>query len=128
MLEVSMRLGMPQVTTQDGYFLTFQRIRNTTVPRNLPGRTIPVLLDHALMLGADLWFGLVNVHDRTLDKRFPVLLANRGHDVFVMSHRCTEWSQPHVRYNTRDWVSPLIRPHPIDCSQVFSCATPIPTR
>ncbi|CAI7792700.1 unnamed protein product [Closterium sp. NIES-54] len=66
----------------------------------------PVLLDHGLILGGELWFGLSNVTvDPIAYKRLPVILANRGMDVWVVNHRCTEYSPRHVTYTTEQWVS-----------------------
>ncbi|CAI6002349.1 unnamed protein product [Closterium sp. NIES-65] len=64
----------------------------------------PVLLDHGLILGGELWFGLSNVTvDPIAYKRLPVILANRGMDVWVVNHRCTEYSPRHVTYTTEQW-------------------------
>ncbi|CAI5468816.1 unnamed protein product [Closterium sp. Yama58-4] len=78
--------------------------RSSSSPSSSFSTPYPVLLDHGLILGGELWFGLSNVTvDPIAYKRLPMILANRGMDVWVVNHRCTEYSPRHVTYTTQQW-------------------------
>ncbi|KAL6661068.1 hypothetical protein ACP70R_000452 [Stipagrostis hirtigluma subsp. patula] len=89
-------LGYPceehQVTTEDGYILTLQRI-----PRGRGGGAAaggragqPVLLQHGVLVDGMTW--LLASPEESL----AFILADRGFDVWIANNRGTRWSRRHV--------------------------------
>lgn len=63
----------------------------------------PVLLEHAVFLGGEVWF----LGDPTLGK-LPFLLADNGHDVWIAHHRGTQYSPENIKYKRDQYVRFLI--------------------
>ncbi|WVZ20172.1 hypothetical protein V8G54_007494 [Vigna mungo] len=83
-----------QVTTQDGYILSLQRM-----PAGRSGKKAdkpPVLLQHGIFSDASTW--LVN----SPDESFGFILADNGYDVWLANVRGTKYSNGHKSLDTND--------------------------
>lgn len=106
------------VRTKDGYYIHVIRIINP----ELPGGPIkrPVVFNHGLLESSTIWLiNSLNVFplaredqcsyivptgglNETQFLNGPMLLANNGYDVWLMSMRGTDWSLRHEHFNARD--------------------------
>ncbi|CAL2250811.1 unnamed protein product [Prunus armeniaca] len=83
-----------QVTTQDGYILSLQRIPEG---RHSNGtKKPPVLIQHGLLVDGVTW--LLNSPDRNL----PLILADNGFDVWIANTRGTRFSRRHTSMDPSD--------------------------
>ncbi|XVE67712.1 hypothetical protein DITRI_Ditri09bG0010400 [Diplodiscus trichospermus] len=81
-----------EVQTQDGYILNIQRIpegRAGGSPSN-GGKKQPVLIQHGVLVDGMTW--LLNSPDQNL----PMILADKGFDVWIANTRGTRFSRKHV--------------------------------
>ncbi|TKY47925.1 Triacylglycerol lipase 2 [Spatholobus suberectus] len=86
--------GWSQVTTEDGYILSLQRL-----PAGRSGKKAdkpPVLLQHGLLFDAITW--LFNTPDESLG----FILADNGYDVWLANVRGTKYSRRHRSLNPND--------------------------
>ncbi|XP_045797196.1 triacylglycerol lipase 2 [Trifolium pratense] len=80
-----------QVTTQDGYILSLQRIPEGRGKGSNGGtRKQPVLLQHGVLVDGMTW--LMNSPEQDL----PLILADNGYDVWIANTRGTRHSRRHV--------------------------------
>mmetsp|Transcript_11310 Transcript_11310/g.19042 ORF Transcript_11310/g.19042 Transcript_11310/m.19042 type:complete len:207 (+) Transcript_11310:33-653(+) len=77
------------VTTEDGYVLKVQRIRNPMTPPNGP----VVFLQHAI---TDTSFGWIAHHS---DESPAMVLASEGYDVWFGNYRGSTLSRKHLKLN-----------------------------
>ncbi|KAL6288234.1 hypothetical protein ACE6H2_012624 [Prunus campanulata] len=83
-----------QVTTQDGYILSLQRIPEG---RHSNGtKKPPVLIQHGVLVDGVTW--LLNSPDRNL----PLILADNGFDVWIANTRGTRFSRRHTSMDPSD--------------------------
>ncbi|XP_063163904.1 lipase member M-like [Candoia aspera] len=73
-----------EVLTEDGYYLTLNRI-----PGNRKGSKSPVLLVHCLVMEGSVW--VANLPHESLGFK----LADAGYDVWIANNRGTSWSRRH---------------------------------
>ncbi|KAF5457379.1 hypothetical protein F2P56_021483 [Juglans regia] len=80
-----------EVTTQDGYILSLQRIPEGRVVRNDAGnKRQPVLIQHGVLVDGMTWF--LNPPEQNL----PMILADNGFDVWIANTRGTRFSRRHT--------------------------------
>ncbi|KAG6620533.1 hypothetical protein I3843_04G034000 [Carya illinoinensis] len=80
-----------EVTTQDGYILSLQRIPEGRVVRNGAGnKRQPVLIQHGVLVDGMTWF--LNPPEQNL----PMILADNGFDVWIANTRGTRFSRRHT--------------------------------
>ncbi|XWS30495.1 hypothetical protein CRYUN_Cryun24cG0122500 [Craigia yunnanensis] len=82
-----------EVTTQDGYILNMQRIpegRVTGSSSTGGNKKQPVLMQHGLLVDGKTW--LLNSPEQNL----PMILADKGFDVWIANARGTRFSRKHV--------------------------------
>ncbi|XP_072992570.1 triacylglycerol lipase 2 [Typha latifolia] len=80
-----------EVTTQDGYILSMQRIpEGREGGGGGGGRRQPVLLQHGVLMDGMTW--ILNSPDESL----AFVLADSGFDVWIANTRGTRWSSRHV--------------------------------
>ncbi|XP_051117268.1 triacylglycerol lipase 2-like [Andrographis paniculata] len=84
-----------QVTTDDGYILSVQRIPAGRTGEKLANRP-PVLLQHGVLVDGMTW--LVNPPEQSL----AMILADDGFDVWISNIRGTRFSRGHVRLDPDD--------------------------
>ncbi|GAU44584.1 hypothetical protein TSUD_136310 [Trifolium subterraneum] len=87
---------MTQVTTEDGYILSLQRI-----PAGRSGKKAtkpPVLIHHGLFCDAVVW--LLNSPEESLG----FFLADSGFDVWLANGRGTRYSSTHTSLSPDDMV------------------------
>ncbi|XP_078169477.1 triacylglycerol lipase 2-like [Carex rostrata] len=87
-----------QVTTQDGYILSLQRIPEGRHGGNSGEKKQPVFLQHGVLMDGITW--LLNPPDQSL----AFILADRGFDVWIANSRGTRWSSRHVTLTTNQPV------------------------
>jgi gastric triacylglycerol lipase len=82
------------ITTQDGYILTFYRIqaKNTYIQEGLP----VIYLQHGLLASSDCWI----MNDEPQAPAF--MLANKGYDVWLGNNRGSKHSLLNINYTTND--------------------------
>ncbi|KAG7985888.1 hypothetical protein I3843_03G050100 [Carya illinoinensis] len=78
-----------EVTTQDGYILSLQRIPEGRVRDGVVKRQ-PVLIQHGLLVDGMTW--LLNPPEQNL----PMILADNGFDVWIANTRGTRFSRRHT--------------------------------
>ncbi|KAF3947455.1 hypothetical protein CMV_026409 [Castanea mollissima] len=79
-----------EVTTKDGYILSVQRIPEGRVGGTAGTKKQPVLIQHGLIADGMSWF--LNSPEQNL----PLILADKGFDVWISNNRGTRLSQRHV--------------------------------
>ncbi|CAN6575117.1 unnamed protein product [Malus baccata var. baccata] len=89
------------VTTQDGYVLSVQRIPEGRGKGSSGGsgggiKKPPVLIQHGVLVDGVTW--LLNSPDRNL----PLILADNGFDVWIANTRGTRFSRRHTSMDPRD--------------------------
>ncbi|RAL46928.1 hypothetical protein DM860_005207 [Cuscuta australis] len=83
------------VTTSDGYILSVQRIphgrlgRRRRDPPSPTKNRPPVLFQHGLLLDGRSWFY------NKAEANLPMILADKGYDVWISNTRGTEYSRRH---------------------------------
>nr|XP_010926726.1 triacylglycerol lipase 2 [Elaeis guineensis] len=78
-----------EVTTEDGYILSMQRIPVGRIGGG-EGRRKPVLLQHGVLMDGATW--ILNPPEESL----AYILADNGFDVWIANTRGTKWSRRHV--------------------------------
>lgn len=108
------------VPTKDGYHIHVIRIVNTKIDKRRP-RKRPVIFNHGLFESSTMWLinsrgfeasdytqtcgrgpKFIHGHEDRHHLNGPMLLANAGYDVWLMSMRGTDFSQKHDKYTTSD--------------------------
>lgn len=101
--------------TKDGYYIHLVHVRNPMI--NFEQLKRPVIFNHGLIESSTIW--LINSHNvkpqplndlcegsvlnRTEDFiNGPMMLANHGYDVWLMSMRGTDWSLRHDKLTYKD--------------------------
>ncbi|KAJ8546429.1 hypothetical protein K7X08_019012 [Anisodus acutangulus] len=84
-----------EVTTDDGYILSVQRIPEGRVGGGGKNRQ-PVLLQHGVLVDGVTW--LMNLPEQSL----AMILADSGFDVWIANTRGTRYSQRHVNLDSSD--------------------------
>ncbi|XP_022740869.1 triacylglycerol lipase 2-like isoform X2 [Durio zibethinus] len=81
-----------QVKTQDGYILNMQRIPQGRVVGGSAGgnKKQPILIQHGVLVDGMTW--LLNSPEQNL----PMILADKGFDVWIANTRGTRFSRKHV--------------------------------
>ncbi|KAM2203791.1 hypothetical protein ACFX1S_023511 [Malus domestica] len=89
-----------EVTTQDGYILSLQRIPEGRGSDSSGGgggiKKPPVLIQHGVLVDGVTW--LLNSPDRNL----PLILADNGFDVWIANTRGTRFSRRHTSMDPDD--------------------------
>lgn len=107
------------VRTRDGYFLHVVRIINPLIHRRALKK--PIIFNHGLLESSTIWLinshgvtptddagncGYVPIdalnHNGTYFLNGPMMLANNGYDVWLMSMRGTDWSLLHEKLKPED--------------------------
>ncbi|XP_043713736.1 triacylglycerol lipase 1 [Telopea speciosissima] len=84
------------VQTKDGYVLALQRVSAQAGGDIKVNRGPPILLQHGLFLGGDIWFA------NSIQQSLGFILADHGFDVWVGNVRGTHWSRGHVSFSEKD--------------------------
>ncbi|KAE8008039.1 hypothetical protein FH972_004588 [Carpinus fangiana] len=84
------------VQTKDGYLLALQRVSSSRAGDMKEQRGPPVLLQHGLFMGGDVWF--LDSSEQSLG----FILADNGFDVWVGNVRGTRWSHGHICLSEKD--------------------------
>ncbi|XVF60048.1 hypothetical protein PTKIN_Ptkin08bG0011500 [Pterospermum kingtungense] len=88
-----------EVETQDGYILNMQRITEGRVPGSSSTggkKKQPVLIQHGVLVDGMTW--LLNSPEQNL----PMILADKGFDVWIANTRGTRFSRKHVSLDPAD--------------------------
>ncbi|XP_041332246.1 LOW QUALITY PROTEIN: putative lysosomal acid lipase/cholesteryl ester hydrolase [Pyrgilauda ruficollis] len=78
-----------EVVTEDGYFLSLNRIPHGKGGAGLAGPRTPVLIVHGFCLGGGDWV------DNLPENSLAFILADAGHNVWIGNNRGSSWSRRH---------------------------------
>ncbi|NWR21828.1 LIPM Lipase, partial [Emberiza fucata] len=83
-----------EVMTEDGYFLSLNRIPHGNGSTRLSGARTPVLIVHGFCLDGGDWV------DNFPENSLAFILADAGHDVWIGNNRGSSWSRRHRNLST----------------------------
>uniref|UniRef100_A0A8C3MWD3 Lipase n=1 Tax=Geospiza parvula TaxID=87175 RepID=A0A8C3MWD3_GEOPR len=83
-----------EVMTEDGYFLSLNRIPHGKGGTGLSGARTPVLIVHGFCLDGGDWV------DNFPENSLAFILADAGHDVWIGNNRGSSWSRRHRSLST----------------------------